>query len=124
VILKTRDARELKLEVEIASDDRTRARGLMFRKSMPEMSGMVFVFPDDAPRTFWMKNTYLALDMLFADSSGRIIGVVENAEPLTTSPRGVPGNARYVLEVNAGWTARHGISAGDSLTIEGMYQLQ
>ncbi len=122
--LTTLDGRQFKLEVEIASNDHDRARGLMFRKSMPEMAGMVFVFPEEEVRAFWMKNTLLPLDMLFIAGDGTILGIVENAEPLTTTSRSVDANAKYVFEVNGGWSARHGVVRGDKFALEGKFDLR
>ena len=81
-------------------------------------AGMLFIFSENEPRAFWMKNTLLPLDMLFIDDGGRVVGLIERAEPLTTSPRdpGVP--SRYVLEVNGGWAARHGVRPGDRIRFE------
>lgn len=124
VILQTRSGKELQLDVEIASNDADRARGLMFRKAMPEMAGMIFVFPQEEFHSFWMKNTFLPLDMMFADAQGRIVGIVEHAQPHTLEPRYVEGESKYVLEVNAGFSARHGVAAGDRLTLVGMYDLR
>ncbi|HEY3448637.1 MAG TPA: DUF192 domain-containing protein [Myxococcales bacterium] len=124
VEIKTRDGKEYLLDVEIASDDPSRARGLMFRRTMPEMAGMIFVFPEVAFHSFWMKNTLLSLDMLFVAADGTIIGIVERAEPKTTTGRAVEGDSKYVLEVNGGWCAQHGVAAGDQLSLMGMYDLR
>ncbi|HCF56414.1 MAG TPA: DUF192 domain-containing protein [Myxococcales bacterium] len=118
------DGRELPVEVEIASNDRDRARGLMFRKSMPEMAGMIFVFPEEGYQSFWMRNTYLPLDMLFIAADGAVVGIVENAEPLTTTPRAVDAESKLVLEVNGGWCSRNGVRRGDKVRLEGMYRLE
>ncbi|MGI5861384.1 MAG: DUF192 domain-containing protein [Myxococcales bacterium] len=120
----TADGRELRVEVELASNDRDRARGLMFRKSMPEMAGMYFVFPEESYQSFWMRNTYLPLDMLFIAADGTVVGIVENAEPLTTTPRAVDAESQFVLEVNGGWCSRHGVRRGDKVRLEGMYRLE
>ena len=124
VEIKTREGKELLLDVEIASDDAERARGLMFRKQMPEMAGMIFVFPETSVHSFWMKNTLIPLDMLFAAADGTIVGIVEGAEPRTLSPRAVETESKYVLEVNGGWCARNGVAAGDRVRLMGMYDLQ
>jgi uncharacterized membrane protein (UPF0127 family) len=124
VVLKTRGGKELLLDVEIAANDRDRTRGLMFRRKMPEFSGMVFVFPVSSHLSFWMKNTLLPLDILFIDEAGLIVGVVENAEPKTLSPRQVEGASKLVLEVNSGFCARHGVRAGDTVELQGMYRLE
>lgn len=102
------------LTVEVADTDALRERGLMFRKQMDESRGMLFVWPEAAARTFWMKNTYLPLDMVFINH-GRVVGVVPNAIPLDESPLSVDGDSDAVLEVNAGWAARHGVAVGDAL---------
>ncbi|MFN7133069.1 MAG: DUF192 domain-containing protein [Myxococcales bacterium] len=124
VTLRTRTGKELVLDVEIVSNDEDRARGMMFRKSLPAMAGMIFVFPEEEVHSFWMKNTLIPLDMIFADRDGRIVGVVENAQPQTLNPRMVDGKSKFVLEVNGGFAARHGIAAGDTLELTGMYDLR
>ncbi len=120
----TRGGSVYQVNVEIASDDEARTRGLMFRKSMPEMSGMIFVFPERLLHSFWMKNTLIPLDMLFIDVDGTVAGIVEMAEPLTTTPRQVRGLSNRVLEVNGGWCGRHGVRAGDKVELEGMFDLR
>lgn len=102
------------LAVEIADNDAVREQGLMFRKQMDENKGMLFVWPNAAQRTFWMKNTYLPLDMIFIQH-GKVLGVVADAKPLDETPLSVPGTSDAVLEVNAGWAARHGVVAGDEI---------
>jgi uncharacterized membrane protein (UPF0127 family) len=124
VYVQARDGREFQLDVEIASRPAERERGLMFRRAMPENEGMIFVFPEESELTFWMKNTLIPLDMVFADRAGRIVGIVANAEPQTTVGRGVGAPSTLVLEVNGGWCARHGVAAGDRLRLEGMYDLR
>jgi len=103
-------------EVEIADDDRERALGLMFRRSMSDGEGMLFDFGHDEPATFWMRNTYIPLDMLFIKSDGTIESIAKHTTPL--SDKGVPskGPVRYVLEINAGTSDELGIRAGDKIT--------
>src|SRR6202167_4897600 len=86
--------------IEVANTNEQRERGLMFRKHLDDDAGMIFVFPDSQPRNFWMHNTDIPLDMIFADSSFRVIGIAANATPETDTLRGVAGNSEYVLEVN------------------------
>ena len=93
----------------------------MSRKHLDENAGMIFVFPDAAPRTFWMHNTEIPLDMIFVNSSFRVIGIVTNAAPETDTPRSVEGDARYVLEVNGGFCAKNGIKAGDRFDFLNFY---
>ncbi len=99
--------------VEVANTGEQRERGLMNRKHLDDNAGMIFVFPNAARRNFWMHNTEIPLDMIFADSSFRVIGIVANAAPETDTSRGVDGDSEYVLEVNGGFCAKNGITAGD-----------
>jgi len=92
-------------------------RGLMFRKEMPEDEGMFFFIEDRKIQTFWMHNTCIPLDMIFIDDDGTIVGVVESAPVLDDDPRQVNCPSRYVLEVNAGWTRRHGVKPGQRVTL-------
>jgi uncharacterized protein len=99
--------------VEVVVEEEERQKGLMFRKELPEGKGMLFDFKVDAPVSFWMKNTYVSLDMIFIRSDGRIVSIAENTEPL--SERLVPsgGPVRGVLEVVAGTARKLGIRPGD-----------
>jgi len=99
--------------VELATNEAERARGLMFRKELPEGRGMLFDFENDQPVSFWMRNTYLSLDMIFIRGDGRILSIAENTEPL--SDRLIPsgGPVRAVLEVIAGTARKLGIVPGD-----------
>jgi uncharacterized membrane protein (UPF0127 family) len=107
------------VSVEVADTPVALQTGLMDRNRLGENMGMIFVFPDPAPRNFWMHNTWIALDMIFADASGRVIGIVANAEPNSDKLLGVVGDSQYVLEVNGGWCARAGVQVGDRLNFSG-----
>ena len=107
------------VRVDEALTPEQRVRGLMFRRSMAEDQGMWFVFDDERPRSFWMRNTYLALDIIYVDASGRVVSIIEKAEPLTETPRPSTKPAKYVLEVVAGGAARLGIRVGGMLTVCG-----
>jgi uncharacterized protein len=109
------------VRVEVARTEVTRARGLMNRTDLAEDAGMLFVFPETERQSFWMKNTFIPLDMIFIDDAGRVVGIVEQAEPRSTAPRGVEAPSRYVLEVNGGWAARHGVRPGDQVRFEGVF---
>lgn len=98
--------------VEVVYTPQKRQLGLMHRKAMAADAGMLFLFPGERPLSFWMKNTHLPLDMIFIRADMSVLGVVENAEPHTLSSRRVPGTSQYVLEVNAGYARRHGITEG------------
>ncbi len=102
-------------EIEIARSAAARSRGLMHRTDLPMDRGMLFVFDRSAPRSFWMKNTPLPLDIIFADETGRIVRVAANTEPFSTAQVLSGAPARYVLEVHAGQAAAHGIVQGDML---------
>jgi len=106
--------------IEVAADDAARARGLMDRASMDADHGMLFVFDDDAPRAFWMKNTKLPLDMLFFDANRKLVSVQHNVPPCQADPcpaysSGAP--ARYVLELNGGQAQTLGLTPGDEMQI-------
>ena len=105
--------------VEVADTEQQREVGLMFRKHLDDEAGMLFVFKDAAHRNFWMHNTVIPLDMLFADAGGRVIGIVANAEPFSDKAVGVEGGSEYVLEVNRGFCAKNGIKPGDRFDFSG-----
>ena len=96
---------------EVARSNEERAQGLMYREEVPDGTGMLFVFPDLAVRSFWMQNTYVALDIAYMAADMRIINI-EPLEPESTTS--VPSNApaQYALEVRQGWFAEKGIEAG------------
>ena len=102
--------------VELANTDATREEGLMVRKSMPEDAGMLLDFRKTEPVYFWMKNTYLPLDMLFITADGTIAHIAERATPLSEAVIASQVPVRFVLEVNAGTVQRLGIRPGDRLT--------
>ncbi|MGO9757911.1 MAG: DUF192 domain-containing protein [Roseiarcus sp.] len=101
--------------VEVARNDAERERGLMYRRFMPADRGMLFDFKREAPVMFWMKNTYIPLDMVFISRAGVVTNVVANAEPL--SERLIPsgGPCYGVLEVNGGVAAAIGVQPGDKV---------
>jgi uncharacterized protein len=103
-------------DVQLATNDAERERGLMFVKSLPEGQGMLFDFKRDQPVSFWMHNTYIPLDMLFISGDGRILHIAENAKPLSDAliPSQYP--VRAVLEVIGGTAEKLGIKAGDHVS--------
>lgn len=107
--------------IEFAENDAAREHGLMDRTEMALDHGMLFVFQDDMPRAFWMKNTKIALDMLFFDADRHLVSVQHDVPPCLADPcppysSGAP--ARYVLELNAGQARKLGLTPGDELTIQ------
>jgi len=111
---------DVPVTVEIAATAERRSLGLMYRKDLGAEAGMLFVFDETAPLTFWMKNTPLPLDMIFIGEDRRVVGIVKDAVPFTTTSRSVGKPSRYVLEVNAGFGARHGVANGDTVSFEGI----
>ena len=102
-------------QVEIANNDATREHGLMDRRYMAADHGMLFEFDREAPVSFWMKNTYIPLDMIFISRAGVVTGIAANAEPL--SERLIPsgGPCYGVLELNGGVAASIGVKPGDKV---------
>ncbi len=111
-------------KVEIADDDASRTRGLMFRRDLPADQGMLFIFPDEEMRGFWMKNTYISLDILYFDSQLRLVSMHQRVPPCGDAPicPSYPslGPAKYVLELNAGVARRLGAQPGDLLRLSGV----
>ncbi len=113
------------LEVEVADTDEKRALGLMYREGLDDGKGMLFIFPTEGRYSFWMMNMRFNIDILWIDSSGRVVYIVEDAEPC----KGSSGEdirqciyypdvrARYVLEVNSGFVREHNIGIGSTITI-------
>ena len=103
-------------QVEVADDARERALGLMFRRDMPAGEGMLFDFGEDVPASFWMRNTYISLDMLFIEADGTIESIAERTTPLSEKSVTSEGPVRFVLEINGGLSDALGIKAGDVAT--------
>lgn len=103
--------------LEPALKSETRQKGLMFRKpeSIPEYGGMFFAFPGEAVQQFWMKNTFTSLDMIFVNSSYRVVGILHSVPILNPVMRKVDQKSKYVIELHAGTAGRHGIESGDRI---------
>jgi uncharacterized protein len=102
-----------KFEVEIAKDEASQEKGLMYRKYMPANRGMLFEFDRDEPEAFWMKNTYIPLDMIFIGPDGVVTHVAANAEPLSEAVVSSGGPCIAVLELNGGVAS--GLVPGDKV---------
>ncbi|MFE8596856.1 DUF192 domain-containing protein [Archangium violaceum] len=109
-----------RVDVEVAATPEARTRGLMWRQELPAGQGMLFIFPEEEVQSFWMRNTLIPLDMLFIDSAGKIVGIVENAQPRTLTSRSVGLPGRYVLEVPGGWSRASGIARGGTVRFQGL----
>lgn len=111
------------IKVEIASDDATRAQGLMFRDQLAPDRGMIFLFTTTGNYPFWMKNTLIPLDMIWIDEQKRIVAVKDNVPPCKADPcpsYDPAAFSRYVLEVAAGGAKRHGLANGQTVRFEAM----
>ena len=105
--------KQVKIDIEIADDEPERIQGLMYRDSMPEFAGMLFMFPVEEPLDFWMKNTHISLDIMYVSSDMRIVSIASNTIPYSQEQIPSIKPAQFVVEVNAGFAARHGIKKGD-----------
>lgn len=99
--------------VEMATTDKERETGLMYRKELPDGKGMLFDFSPEQQISMWMKNTYIPLDMIFIRADGRILRIAENTEPHSLAIISSGGLAKGVLEVIAGTAQKYGIAPGD-----------
>lgn len=106
-----RGARHVELDVPVAATEAARETGLMWRQSLGADEGMLFVFGADSTAGFWMKNTYVPLDIAYIAATGEVLAIAEG-QPLDTTVLPPPGPYRYVLEMNAGWFGQHGFESG------------
>lgn len=103
--------------VEVARTEEQREQGLMYRQELPDGTGMLFVFDDEQVRSFWMQNTYVALDIAFLDVSLRVVDI-EQMEPMTTDPHDSKRPSMFAVELPKGWCAAHGVKVGDQAKVE------
>lgn len=114
------DLKGQRFDIEIADTEPARERGLMFRDNMPSDHGMLFLFDDLAPRTFWMKNCRMPLDILYFDEKYKLVSVQQRVPACRSEPCPVypsEGAAKYVLELNAGTADKLGVKPGDALKV-------
>lgn len=104
------------LDIEIADNEFETQTGLMYRESMKSNRGMLFVFPDSRPRSFYMKNTRISLDLIYIDTNKTVVSFQENAQPLDESSLPSNAAAKYVLEVNAGLVKQWRLEVGDKMS--------
>ena len=102
----------IEIQVEVADDADERQQGLMYRESLGENQGMLFVYPEQRTLGFWMKNTLIPLDIAYIDREGRIVDI-QQMEPQTTETHDSAAPAMYALEMNQGWFEANGIRIGD-----------
>ena len=103
----------IKIDIEIADNVLEREKGLMYRRSMPDTAGMLFIFEKSKPVSFWMRNTYIPLDIIFADENKQIVTIQKNTKPLSYESIPSYRKSMYVVEVNAGFCEKYGIKVGD-----------
>ena len=106
------------VEAELVSTVAARNYGLMYRRSMGKWQGMLFLFATEEPRSFWMKNTYLSLDILFIAADKRIVSIAKETQPLSLQAITSKGRVKYVLELNGGFCQQEGLKEGDRLEFE------
>jgi len=111
-VLRRADGTTKDVRVEVADDDTTRARGLMFRPTMPEEDGMAFVFANDVQAAFWMQNTLIPLSIAFVGADGTI-AEIRDMQPQSTDLHQPRAPYRWALEVNQGFFGRNGVKVGD-----------
>ena len=104
---------ERKFSVEVVREEKERNRGLMFRHELAESHGMLFDYDPPQQIAFWMKNTFVSLDIIFIGVDGRILNIAEKTTPLSLERLPANGKARGVLEINGGLSAKLGIKPGD-----------
>jgi uncharacterized membrane protein (UPF0127 family) len=109
--------------MEVAKDEAAREIGLMYRKSMQDGHGMIFVFDDQPARAqaFWMRNTLIPLDIIFVGADGRVLNIAKNARPMDETPLPSTGPARAVVEINGGLTDKLHIKPGDKVIDEAAF---
>jgi uncharacterized protein len=114
--------------VELADTPELRERGLMFRRDMPADAGMLFIHDSEEPLAYWMKNTYIPLDILYFDSRLKLVSAQLGVPPCGDQPRcpafASAGPAMYVLELNAGQAATLDLKPGDALSLKGVKTAQ
>lgn len=106
--------------VEVVKSRGRIQRGLMYRRYLADSAGMLFLMGDEDVHHFWMKNTLIPLDILFIGRDMKVVGVLNDMKPHDTTPRGVGRPSLYVLEVNAGWSQRHGVGPGTTVRFDGV----
>lgn len=107
-----------KIEVELAENDEERMQGMMYRKSMDDGKGMLFIFQREEPQSFWMKNTIIPLDIMYVNSKKEIIKIYKNTIPFSENSLPSEKPATYVVEVSGGFADRYGVKEGDNISFE------
>jgi len=104
-----------KIDIELAENDDERMQGMMYRKTMDDSKGMLFIFQQEEPQSFWMKNTIMPLDIIYVNSRKEIVKIFKNTTPFSEKSLPSEKPATYVVEVGGGFTDRYGIKEGDMI---------
>lgn len=113
LVVERADGSILEFQVELALTNKQRQQGLMYRTELAPDKGMLFIFPAERMQSFWMRNTYIPLDIIFLRADGSVVNIVANAAPETDTPRPSTGPAKAVFEIAGGRAAELGIASGD-----------
>lgn len=113
--ISTKDVFITTIDIEIAQDDSKRTLGLMYRDTMAENQGILFVFNEEEMRSFWMKNTILSLDMIFVNANNEIVTIHKYTKPYSEESYSSDKPASYVVEVNAGFADKYKLKVGDKI---------
>jgi len=116
VITTETDSIKANFDIEIADTEYETQTGLMYRPSMQKNRGMLFIFPDVSPRSFYMKNTEFPLDIIYIDEGQKIVSFQKNAQPYNENSLPSKASAKYVLEINAGLSDQLDLQVGDSIS--------
>lgn len=118
-LFRSADSAQIKqIDIEIAETNKERAQGLMYRTKMAESQGMFFIMRREEAQSFWMRNTYIPLDIIYLDNDLRIVTIQKYTEPMSDEPVPSYKKAKYVLEVIAGFTNKYAINEGDFVQYE------
>ena len=106
-----------RFSMEVAATNAERQVGLMYRKEIASDRGMIFLFPEQKVHRFWMKNTFIPLDMVFVSKDMKVVGILESVPPQTEDPRFVDEPSQYVLEFGAGVMRNSGVIVGSTVVV-------
>jgi len=104
-----------KIDIEVAQTPDEEQQGLMFRRSMADSLGMLFIFDVEEQQSFWMKNTYISLDIIYVGANKEIVSIAADCKPLSEESLPSEGPAKFVVEVNGGYAAKQGLKKGDKI---------
>lgn len=105
----------VRIDVEVADNRRDIVQGLMYRQSMEDQQGMLFLMDNEEPQSFWMLNTLISLDIVYINGEKEIVSITPDTTPKSTDPIPSGAPAKYVLEVNAGFCQQHNVKVGDQI---------